>query len=178
MEPIIIVLTGPESSGKSALCQALSKTLNCPWVSEYAREFLEDKGTDYDYETLIEIYQGHLKKQHLALKNNPKLILFDTDSINYKVWSQRVFGKVPEDIEKGMQRESTHHYLICYPDLAWEPDRLRENPHDRKDIFNEHQQLIVELERPFQIVKGQKEERLKNSLAALQRLVPSLFSAD
>ncbi len=178
MEPIIVVVTGPESSGKSALCESLSNALDCPWVPEYAREFLEDKGPGYDYETLIEIYQGHLKKQESALKNNPEFILFDTDSINYKVWSQRVFARVPDPIEKGLQDEKAHQYLLCYPDLPWEPDRLRENPNDRLDIFFEHQQLIEGLNRPLKIIKGQKEERLKNALAALHQLVPSLFSAD
>ena len=35
-----IVILGPESTGKSTLCEALSKVYNTFWCEEYAREFL------------------------------------------------------------------------------------------------------------------------------------------
>ena len=36
-----IIITGPESSGKTTLCNALSKHFNLPFSKEYAREYLE-----------------------------------------------------------------------------------------------------------------------------------------
>jgi len=171
MDRNIIVVTGPESSGKSSLCQALSEQLNLHWVPEYARNYLEKKGPQYDWEDLVKMYAGHLSAQEKALYEHPYTpIIFDTDSINYAVWSQRVFGEILELLSRAMQKEKKHIYLVCYPDLAWEKDPFRENPDDRLEIMEEHLEWIEKLERPFAIVKGQKEERLKNALDALQSL--------
>ncbi len=176
MGPTTVVITGPESSGKSELCQLLSDALDCTWVPEFARAYLEENGPSYNEHILETIYHGHLREQKRVRLQHKGLVIFDTDSINFKVWSQRVFRKTNPKIERGIQDENNHLYLICYPDLDWEPDKLRENPNDREEIFEDHLHLITELDRPFEIVKGEKEERLKNALAALQKLIPSNFA--
>ena len=39
-----IIVTGPESSGKTTLCKALSKHYKLPFTKEYARKYLADMG--------------------------------------------------------------------------------------------------------------------------------------
>ena len=41
-----IVIIGPESTGKSTLCEALAKHYNTNWCPEYARQYLSKKGTN------------------------------------------------------------------------------------------------------------------------------------
>ncbi len=36
-----IIITGPESSGKTTLCKALANHFTIPFSKEYAREYLE-----------------------------------------------------------------------------------------------------------------------------------------
>ena len=50
-----IVIIGPESTGKSSLCNQLSEYFNTIWVKEYAREYLLANGTKYSYENLLEV---------------------------------------------------------------------------------------------------------------------------
>ena len=55
-----IVVLGPESTGKSTLCEQLANhynTLNCP---EYARQFLSENGVKYNYTDLLTIAKGQL----------------------------------------------------------------------------------------------------------------------
>lgn len=174
MDVIKIVITGPESSGKSWLCKELANHFKAPWVPEYARKYLEDNGSDYDFETLEIIREKHLQFQQQFLDQNPELIFLDTDLINFKVWEQLVFGKTHNDLKADMRQESDHRYLITYPDIPWEPDVLRENPHDRLSIYEAHQKEIETLNRPYQIVKGQKKARLRNAIAAVKSLTPEI----
>ena len=55
-----IVIIGPESTGKSSLCEALARHYQTAWVPEYAREYLTQYGTDYRVEDLLLIACGQL----------------------------------------------------------------------------------------------------------------------
>ncbi|MEI9935528.1 MAG: ATP-binding protein [Ferruginibacter sp.] len=77
-----VVIIGPESTGKSTLCEQLATHYNTDWVKEYAREYLLKNGTKYSFEiysTLqkvqIEQEETSYKKQGAGNKNenpNPK----------------------------------------------------------------------------------------------------------
>lgn len=47
-KPFIITIVGPESSGKTTLARQLAADIGCPWVPEYARQYLEELGRVYD----------------------------------------------------------------------------------------------------------------------------------
>ncbi len=59
-KPFIITLVGPESSGKTTLARQLAAEFECPWVPEYAREYLEQRGGNYDETDLVKIAEGQL----------------------------------------------------------------------------------------------------------------------
>ena len=58
-----IVVLGPESTGKSTLCSQLAAHYHTTWVPEYAREFLEKKGTQYTCDDLLLIAKGQLNSE-------------------------------------------------------------------------------------------------------------------
>ena len=64
-----IVVIGPESTGKSTLCQKLAAHYNTLWVPEYAREYLEKNGVDYTYDDLLTIAKGQIELEEKSLKN-------------------------------------------------------------------------------------------------------------
>ena len=64
-----IVIIGPESTGKSTLCEQLAQHYNTLWVREYAREYLEKNGADYRFEDLYEISLGQLAGEELGMGN-------------------------------------------------------------------------------------------------------------
>jgi len=59
-----IVVIGPESTGKSTLCEGLARHFRrayaTDWVPEYAREYLQAHGMAYTYEDLTTIARGQL----------------------------------------------------------------------------------------------------------------------
>ncbi|MBK9984261.1 MAG: ATP-binding protein [Saprospiraceae bacterium] len=60
-KPFVITIVGAESSGKTTLAMRLAEYFVCPWVPEYAREYLEGLERAYDEEDL-----GIMAAQQLA----------------------------------------------------------------------------------------------------------------
>ncbi len=51
-KPFVITIVGAESSGKTMLAMKLAEHFKCPWVPEYAREYLALLGRPYEEEDL------------------------------------------------------------------------------------------------------------------------------
>ncbi|MCD6527957.1 MAG: ATP-binding protein [Desulfuromonas sp.] len=166
-----IVITGAESSGKSTLTQHLADVFGLPYALEYARYYLEENGPEYDLERLTQLSRLHLNYQLETVPLSVPCGIFDTDLINYKIWAEEVFGSCPDEISTGVERESSHVYLICKPDLPWEPDPLRENPYDRQRLYQHHLEELIRLKRPYEEVEGVGRARMVNAEAALRRLM-------
>jgi nicotinamide riboside kinase len=173
-----IVLTGAESSGKSTLTRQLGERFDLPVALEFARFYLEEHGPDYDGNLLRKMASLHRDWQREQVPPAAPLGLFDTDLINYKIWAEEVFGECPPEIERGIAEEADHVYLLCAPDLPWEPDPLRENPHDRDRLFQRHLAEIERLGRRYEIVRGTGAERLANAETAASKLFRSDFPAE
>ena len=64
-----IAIIGPESTGKSSLCQRLAEHYQTEWCPEYAREFLLNLGRKYNYDDLLVIAKGQvaLEDSYLAV---------------------------------------------------------------------------------------------------------------
>jgi hypothetical protein len=71
-----IVVIGPESTGKSALCAQLSAHYQTLWCPEYAREYLLANGIKYTYEDLLTIAKGQIQMEedfYLQIKKDANL---------------------------------------------------------------------------------------------------------
>jgi nicotinamide riboside kinase len=79
-----IVAIGPESTGKSSLCEQLAKHYDTLWCPEYAREYLTIHGMDYTYEDLLTIAKGQVELEEkyvqLAIGNRQSAIKDRDDS--------------------------------------------------------------------------------------------------
>lgn len=162
--PKRISITGPESTGKSALAAGLAKHYHTVYVPEYSREYLKEIGTNYLLEDVLSIAKGQLFSETQLLQLANQFLFCDTDMIVAKIWCTEVFNKCPKWIENMLVELPYDLYLLCYPDLEWQPDTLRENPENRTYLFG---QFVRELEYHgfnYRIVKGQGRERLKNAI--------------
>ena len=145
-------IIGPESTGKSTLAQYLAKRYKGVYVPEYAREFVEHKGTkEVSYDELCQI----ARKQIEGIRSQESgLFFFDTELIVTKVWFDYAFGKVPEWLEENIHRYPMDVYLLTYPDLPWISDPARYNGSDaiRKELFERYEAEIQSLDIPYYII--------------------------
>tara|TARA_Y100000739_G_C20571760_1_gene448137 strand:+ start:610 stop:1107 length:498 start_codon:yes stop_codon:yes gene_type:complete len=161
-----IIVTGPESSGKTTLSKKLSQHLKGKLVNEFARNYLSKKNNKYNFENLLEIAQNQYKLEN----QKSKLIVCDTDLITIKIWSEHKFGKCDTwTLDKiSAQKKEQRIYLLCRPDLKWEYDPQRENELDRDKIFNIYKKELKNLEHKFYIIEGDSRLNLaKKYLASI-----------
>lgn len=170
MSILKIAITGPESSGKSALSKSLAAYYNTSFAREYARTFLEKTAGEYGYNDLIAIAKGQILNEERALAEAREICFFDTDMLVLKIWAGFRFGKVPEFIENAFQQKRYDHYLLCKPDLTWEADDFRESPHqeERDLLFQIYLDELEKIGASYHIISGVGDERLQSAVAYLK----------
>lgn len=166
-----VAIIGPESSGKTWLASKLAAYYNTKMVDEYAREYFKDRKYEYNLDDLVTIAEGQMKNEHCIASTSEGIIFCDTDIIVLKIWANEVFGTVPSWIEKKTQEKNYDLYLLCYPDLNWEPDPLRSNPHNRQYIYNLFVKELEQNNRNYKIVNKIGKQRLKNAINFVDELL-------
>jgi len=158
------IITGPESSGKTTLCKALSKHFNLPFSKEYAREYLDKLNSHYTQNDFLKIAKGQLKAEN-------GMQLLDTDLITLKIWSQYKYGScdnwILTQIEK--QKSEKRFYLLCKPDIPWEADPQRESPNNREKLFEIYKKEIASLGHDYFVVE--EENRTENSVSKISPII-------
>ena len=168
MSTEILVITGPESSGKTTLASQLSAYWKIPLVREVAREYLTGQDS-YQQHDLLEIAKLQHKQEQALLSHLPEKIICDTDLLVIMIWSEVKYGCcdpwIVSTFENSIkQQTSTRHYYLCDINIPWEADQLRENPNNRDELFDLYLQKIEEYDLDHSVVRGEPQERLQQVL--------------
>ncbi|MEO5890598.1 MAG: AAA family ATPase [Ferruginibacter sp.] len=192
-----IVILGPESTGKSTLCEQLAIHYKTLWVNEYARKYLLQNGMQYSFDDLLIMAKGQLALEdtlvssaaaifsptvgeiyhdEIASSTNPSSstpVFIDTDMNVLKVWSEFVFDQCDHWILNQIVTRKYDLYLLCDIDLPWVKDELREYPDltTREKLFHHYKDIMVNQEVPWAIIKGNYDERFINAREAVQRIL-------
>jgi NadR type nicotinamide-nucleotide adenylyltransferase len=177
-----IVVIGPESTGKSTLCEQLADHYKTDWVKEYAREYLLANGTDYTFDDLLIIAKGQLdaedkysmlNAQRSMLNDGQPAIFIDTDMYVMKVWCEFVFEKCHNFILNQIVERQYDLYLFCNVDLPWVKDELREYPdlESREKLYHIYKDALVNQNVPWVDIKGNCQERLQTAINAVDKII-------
>lgn len=184
-----IVVIGPESTGKSTLCEELAQCYDATWCPEFAREYLLTYGTEYLYDDLLTIAKGQLalEDEYAILahkeweaqehkKTASPLLFVDTNMYVMKVWCEYVFGKCHPFILEQIVERKYDLYLLCNTDLPWVKDQLREYPDlkTRQELYLMYKDIMVNQELPWVDVSGDDEQRLQAAIEGIHRFLPSI----
>ena len=196
-----IVIIGPESTGKSTLCEGLAAHFQSDWVPEYAREYLLQHGKQYQFTDLMTIARGQLELEEkhavslaeragiagdAVLKEragkgmgaadhggDDPILFIDTDMYVMKVWGEFVFGRCDTWILDQIVARKYDGYLLCRTDLPWTADELREYPNEgpRQTLFHMYRDCMVNQSTPWAEIGGQEEERLRTAIAVVNEMI-------
>lgn len=169
---MIYIFTGPESSGKTTLSKLASAQLKLPINVEYARIFLNEiSSKSITQKALLKILYAQEANCKELQSLSPNVIC-DTDAIVIKLWNDTKFGVNNPDIERVISSYDIKKrvYLVCYPDIPWEADLMREHPklEDRVQLFNKQIDILKGLNANYHIIKG-KDDRLAQALKVINR---------
>ena len=168
MSTEILVITGPESSGKTTLATQLADYWKTPLVAEASRNYLKGKDS-YQQRDLLEIAKQQHKQEQTALSLLPERIICDTDLLVIMIWSEVKYGYcdswIYSTFESNIKKNNfCRHYYLCDSNIPWQADPRRENPHNRDELFDLYLKKLKEYELDYRIVKGKPRQRLQQVL--------------
>ena len=170
-----IVVSGPESTGKTDLSAYLAERFGISYVPEYARVYVEKLGRPYRFEDVEHIAGVQWDRYLEYSKEDHPIMIMDTFLVITKIWFMVVFERVPDWIDKSLEKAEIDLFLLCYPDLEWVADCVRENPGNRRmELFGLYQYEINRCGFSCAVIRGEGQERYTNAMSSIQSFCPHL----
>lgn len=180
-----LVLTGPESSGKSTLAKALAEHMDGHVVPEYLRDYFEMFG-ELTLEDAIPIAQGQwLSEERNAelAQAEGRLLICDTDLVSSIVYTSHYYADEMNTPlwavwEQWAERHmrylkdtpfSPRLYILCDVDWPWVADGQRDAPEERGYFLKQFEAQLCCLKCDYIKVSGSLDERLSSVLAHMVR---------
>ena len=171
-----IVLFGPESTGKTTLSIQLAKHYNTVWAEEYARPYLQkvwnQERRTCEPQDILPIAYGQIALENRLAKRADKILICDTDLLETKVYSEEYYGGFVDPLLKKAATENTYDlYFLTYIDTPWVEDDLRDRPEQRLEMFNAFKNALDTYNRPYILLKGDKDTRFKTAVEAIDAIM-------
>lgn len=167
--PLVVVLTGPESTGKPTIAARLARRVDVPWSAEGARAYLdarltEDPTVHLGLETVTPIARAHLALEDAADadagRRGSPLVVRDTDLISTVAYSRALYGTAPAWVVDAARARRGDRYLLCDVDAPWVADHVRGEAGDRYAMREVFVATLAEMGADVTLLRGDWDSRL------------------
>lgn len=166
-----VCVFGPESTGKTTLARDLASHYNTVWVSEWARTLLDLKGGRCDAGDIPLIAHGQAAAEEALARQANRVLFCDTDALTTTIWSQELFGDCPPEVMAAAESRRYDLYLLLDVDVPWVTDGQRFLKDKRQAFFDRCRVALESRGRPYVLIRGTWEERLRCAIAAVDTLL-------
>ncbi|WP_341519981.1 AAA family ATPase [Pseudomonas sp. G.S.17] len=170
----VLVLAGPESSGKSWLAAEIQRHFGGVVVGEYVRDFIDEQQRDTVYADIPVIAQGQLDREDAARATACELVILDTHLLSNMLWSHALFGDCPAWVERQLlQRHYDLHLLLAPEGVGWISDGQRCQPElaSRQTFFSLSQHWLQAHQQRYEVISGDWINRRIQAFAAVRGLL-------
>ena len=168
---IKIAIVGPESSGKTTLCNQLANYFNGAIVPEFARQYLSNLNRPYTLQDVLFIANEQLDFEQKIEQQGNKIIFCDTNLITIKIWLKVKYNYFNAQLEHNMLQNFYHAHFLTAPDLPWENDTLREHPIFRDELFKMHEEILTQHKISFSRISGIGEKRISKAIEEVRKVI-------
>lgn len=163
-----IVVTGPESTGKTTLAQSLAEHYHAPWIPEYARDYAEKSAMPLTSRDVTPIARGQIAREEAVFETASGIVILDTDLVSTVVYAGYYYGTVPSWVEQAASERLADLYLLCDIDVPWVADAVRDAQHQRGQLHEAFVTRLSTLAATVQLIVGPSPaERLKRAVTAI-----------
>lgn len=160
-----VVVTGPESTGKTNLARDLANHFSTVWIPEYARQYIEGIGRKYTWDDVEHIAREQVRLERLYLEKAKGFLFYDTYLIITRVWFMVVYNRYPSWIDEALRNSGIDLFLLCNTDIEWIPDPVRENGGEmREKLLEMYRKEIDSFGIPWKLVSGRSYERTNSAI--------------
>lgn len=170
----VLVLTGPESSGKSWLSEEIQRQFGGVLVGEYVRQYIDEVQRDTVYADIDVIAHEQLAREDAARAVKPALLILDTHLLSNILWSRTLFNDCPAWLEAALVERQYDLHLLLSPDgVEWVGDGQRCQPDlgERQAFFEASRQWLLAHGQPFAVIEGSWSDRNDHVLQRVARLI-------
>jgi len=130
-----------------------------------SREKLEASGAlekmlSWQKSDLLPIAHGQVSLENKRIQQANEYLFCDTCLLELMVYSYLYYGKCHPQIERAALTHHYHTLFLTYVDVPWQPDDLRDKPHERESVFAFFEQHLNAHSIQYHILKGSLEERI------------------
>jgi nicotinamide riboside kinase len=175
-----IALLGAESTGKTALAQALAQRISADtglrtaWVPEFLREWCDASGRTPRIDEQAGIADEQARRIDAAAAQH-EVVICDTTPLMISIYSEFVFGDTSLHEGALAWHRRCALTLVTALDLPWLADGfIREGPHVREPVDALVRGLLIGAELPWATISGAGERRLEAALDAIAPLLRRL----
>jgi NadR type nicotinamide-nucleotide adenylyltransferase len=171
VRPFVVVLTGPECTGKSTLDVELAALLDASVSLEFARGYVDRRRVPLGAADVEPIARGQIALEDEAQRRTAHTLVKDTDLVSTVVYARHYYGMCPAWIEQRARERLGDLYLLFAPDVPWLADGLqRDSPERRMDAYDLFGRTLRLWNAHLIEIGGTWDERRARALAAVDRV--------